>query len=228
MIKRFLSLVIILTTCSNINPAFAHVSHYQKLNKLIFDLYRNNQFIGQHVYLFNREGKRLIVQSTIGFEIKILGVSLYKYFSEGKEEYLDGKFRNFSSTTNQNKKEKFVKIYTKKDQFFIEGSSFKGAAPKNFIIGTWWNHEIVKSKSQISAVSGRIIKQNVKFLGKEILRINNKEYSALRFNFSSSDPSLSKDKKLDIDLWYDEKNLIWLKAYFKKNGDWEYRLKSLE
>ena len=31
------------------------------------------------------------------------------------------------------------------------------------MIGTWWNHSIVEAKAQISAVSGRIIKQKVTF-----------------------------------------------------------------
>ena len=37
----------------------------------------------------------------------------------------------------------------------------------DFMLGTWWNHSIVEAKAQISAVSGRIIKQKVTFLGKE-------------------------------------------------------------
>ena len=225
MIKKFLSLVIIFIIYSSYNSASAHVLHYKNLNELVFDLYRNNQFIGQHIYLFNRDGQNLIVQNTINFEIKILGITLYKYFSKGQEQYIDGKFHSFSSMTKQNKKEKFVKIYKNEDQFFIEGSSYKGEAPKDFIIGTWWNHLIVKSNAQISAASGRIIEQNVKFIGKETIKINNEKYSALRFNFFSSDPSLSKDKKLNMDVWYDEKSLMWLKASFDNDGYWEYRLK---
>ena len=225
MIKKFLSLVIIFIIYSSYNSASAHVLHYKNLNELVFDLYRNNQFIGQHIYLFNRDDQNLIVQNTINFEIKILGITLYKYFSKGQEQYIDGKFHSFSSVTKQNKKEKFVKIYKNEDQFFIEGSSYKGEAPKDFIIGTWWNHLIVKSNAQISAASGRIIEQNVKFIGKETIKINNEKYSALRFNFFSSDPSLSKDKKLNMDVWYDEKSLMWLKASFDNDGYWEYRLK---
>ncbi len=225
MIKKFLSLVIIFIIYLSYNSASAHVLHYKNLNELVFDLYRNNQFIGQHIYLFNRDGQNLIVQNTINFEIKILGISLYKYFSTGQEQYIDGKFHSFSSMTKQNKKEKFVKIYKKEDKFFIEGSSYKGEAPKDFIIGTWWNHLIVKSNAQISAASGRIIEQNVKFIGKETIKINNEKYSALRFLFFSSDPSLSKDKKLNMDVWYDEKSLMWLKASFDNDGYWEYRLK---
>tara|TARA_B100002003_G_C14018211_1_gene491114 strand:+ start:177 stop:863 length:687 start_codon:yes stop_codon:yes gene_type:complete len=225
VIKKFLSLVIIFIIYLSYNSASAHVLHYKNLNELVFDLYRNNQFIGQHIYLFNRDGQNLIVQNTINFEIKILGISLYKYFSTGQEQYIDGKFHSFSSMTKQNKKEKFVKIYKKEDKFFIEGSSYKGEAPKDFIIGTWWNHLIVKSNAQISAASGRIIEQNVKFIGKETIKINNEKYSALRFLFFSSDPSLSKDKKLNMDVWYDEKSLMWLKASFDNDGYWEYRLK---
>ena len=145
MIKKFLSLVIIFIIFSSYNSASAHVLHYKNLNELVFDLYRNNQFIGQHIYLFNRDGQNLIVQNTINFEIKILGITLYKYFSKGQEQYIDGKFHSFSSVTKQNKKEKFVKIYKNEDQFFIEGSSYKGEAPKDFIVGTWWNHLIVNS-----------------------------------------------------------------------------------
>ena len=57
------------------------------------------------------------------------------------------------------------------DDFLIDGSSYKGQASKNSIVGTWWNHEIVNAKEQISAVSGRIIPQNVTFIGKEKLKL---------------------------------------------------------
>ena len=99
---------------------------------------------------------------------------------------------------------------------------------KDLIIGTWWNHEIVQKKAQISAVSGRIIKQKVEFIGKEEVKIGNKIYKTLRFNFSSSDPSLSKDKKLNTDIWYEEKTFLWVKAAFDKTGYWEYRLKTVK
>ena len=207
------------------NPVFAHVLHYQNLNKLEFDLYRNNKLIGQHIYIFNRDGKNFTVQNKINFKIKKFGVTLYRYSSEGLEKYNNGKFESFSAKTNHNNKEKFCKIYKKENEFFIEGSSYKGKAPEDFIIGTWWNHEIIKFGAQISAGSGRIIEQTVKFIGKETIEINNEKYPALRFNFSSSDPSLSKGKKINAEIWYDEKKKIWLKAYFKTRGNWEYRLK---
>ena len=225
MFKRANNVLLLLIITQFITTSvLSHALHYKDLNKLEFDLYRNDKLIGKHIYSFNRDGQKLIVTSKINFEIKKLGIVLYKYKAEGTEEYLDGEFFKFSAITNQNKKEKFCKIYKKKNVFFIEGSSFKGKAPNDFIIGTWWNHSIIKYDRQISAVSGRIIEQKVEFLGKEKLNINGKEYNALKFNFFSTDPSLSKDKKLNTDVWYDEETLNWVKASFKKKGKWEYRL----
>jgi len=206
---------------------FSHVDHYAKFNYLEYELFRNNAPIGYHKFDFKREGQNLIIDSEIKFKITKLGIDLYKYYAAGQEKYTDGVFSGFSSTTNQNKKEKYVNISidTTDKNLIIDGSSFKGKADKDFIIGTWWNHEIVQKKAQISAVSGRIIDQKVEFLGKEDITFGDKTYKTLKFNFSSTDPSLSKDKKLNIDIWYEEDTYLWVKAAFDKTGFWEYRLK---
>ena len=209
---------------------FSHVGHYAKFNYLEYELFRNNTLIGYHKFDFKREGQNLIIDSEIKFKITKLGIDLYHYYAAGQERYNDGVFSGFSSETNQNKKEKYVNISIDKmdKNLVIDGSSYKGKADKDFIIGTWWNHEIVQKKAQISAVSGRIIEQKVEFLGKEDVTFGDKTYKTLKFNFSSTDPSLSKDKKLNIDIWYEEDTYLWVKAAFDKTGFWEYRLKEFK
>ena len=83
----------------------------------------------------------------------------------------------------------------------------------------------MKAKAQISAISGRIIEQKVIFVGKETISINGKSFNTLHFNFSSSDPNLPPEKKLNTDIWYDENTFLWVKAAFDKTGYWEYRIK---
>ena len=224
-IYKTIILLIFLTIPSSLN---AHVDHYKDLKYIKFDIYRNNNHIGTHIFSFEKLEDRLAVRSEINFEIKKLGIVLYKYYAEGVEVYKDGKLVKFNSNTDQNKKKKYVNIILKDDEYIIDGSSYKGKAPTNFLIGTWWNHGIVKAEAQISAVSGRIIKQKVKFLGKEMIKIGKKNYNTLHFNFSSIDKKLAKDKKLNTDVWYDEKTLNWVKASFKKKGKWEYRLVAME
>jgi len=202
----------------------AHVQHYENLKKIEFDIYRNNKNIGKHVFSFKKENDLLKVESEINFEIKKFGVVLYKYHVKGTEVYKDGELIKFNSKTNQNGKEKYVNLKLKDGEFLIDGSSFKGKAPTEYLLGTWWNHSIVKADAQISAVSGRIIKQEVTFLGKENVEFNGKKYKTLHFNFSSTDKKLDKDKKLNTDVWYDEETMNWVKASFKKKGNWVYQL----
>jgi len=227
MKKYLLSIALIFFLSLDIN---AHVDHYSKYNYLEYELFRNNKSIGYHKYNFKRNGSNLIIDNEVSFKITKLGVDLYKYFAKGVEKYENGIFSGFNSKTNQNKKEKYVNITIDQsdNNLIIDGSSFKGKVNKDLIIGTWWNHEIVQKKAQISAVSGRIIEQKVEFKGKEEIKIGDKVYKTLRFNFSSSDPSLSKDKKLNTDIWYEEKSYLWVKAAFDKTGYWEYRLKKVK
>ena len=202
----------------------AHVQHYEDLNRIEFDIYRNQNHIGKHVFSFKKLNGELAVESEINFKIKKFGIVLYKYHVKGTEIYKDGKLVKFNSKTNQNGKVKYVNMELDNEEYNIDGSSHQGKAPIDFMIGTWWNHSIVKASAQISAVSGRIIKQKVTFLGKENIKIQDKIYNTLHFNFSSTDKKLAKDKKLNTDVWYDEKSLNWVKASFKKKGTWEYRL----
>ena len=208
-------------------PAKAHVQHYENLNRIEFDIYRNNNHIGKHIFSFKRSNGQLSVDSEINFEIKKLGIVFYKYHVKGTEYFEDGNLVKFSSKTNQNGKEKYVNIKLEDDELVVDGSSFQGKVPSNYLLGTWWNHSLVKADAQISAVSGRIIKQKVAFLGKETLNIDGKTYETLHFNFSSTDKKLKKGKKLNTDVWYDEKSLNWVKASFEKKGKWEYRLFSI-
>ena len=205
----------------------AHVEHYAKFNYLEYELFRNNKLIGYHKYDFIRKNDNLLIKSEVNFKITKLGVDLYKYFAASEEMYKNNKFFKFSSKTNQNKKKRYVNISvnTIDDELIIDGSSYKGKADKNAIVGTWWNHEIIKANVQISAISGRIIEQNVTFIGKEKITIGDKTFNTLHFNFKSSDKTLPDSKKLDTDIWYDEKTHLWVKAAFDKTGYWSIELK---
>ena len=207
----------------------SHVGHYAKYDYLEYELFRNNNSIGYHKYDFKRDGENLSIQSEVSFKITKMGVDLYKYFAQSEENYNNGIFQNYSSKTRQNKKDRYVNIKFEPNEnlLIIDGSSYKGKADKDYIVGTWWNHEIIKKKAQISGISGRIIEQTVTFVGKEDIKIGDKIYKTLRFNFKSSDKTLPDSKKLNTDIWYEEKTYLWVKAAFDKTGYWEYRLKKI-
>ena len=111
---------------------------------------------------------------------KILIIILFMIsFIKSEENYVKSIFKSYFSKTKQNKKDRYVNIEVDPSDksLIIDGSSYKGKANKDFIVGTWWNHEIIKAKAQISGISGRIIEQTVTFLGKEEVKIGDKTYN---------------------------------------------------
>ena len=226
MLKIYKIFVLLISMLFSL-PADAHVQHYDDLKRIEFDIYRNNKLIGTHIFSFKKLDGQLAVKSEINFKIKKFGIVFYTYHVEGTEIYEDGKLIKFNSKTNQNGKEKYVNMILENEEYTIDGSSYQGKVPEDYLLGTWWNHSIVKAEAQISAVSGRIIKQKVTFLGKEIIKLGEKSYNTLHFNFVSTDKKLTKGKKLNTDVWYDAETLNWVKASFQKQGKWEYKLVSI-
>ena len=210
--------------------SIAHMAHYNKYNKLEMEIFRNGELIGYNYYFFNRKGDQTLVTNQIKFSVKLLGAVIFQVESYGEEKYLKDQLISYNSKTLQNNKEKFVNLLfnnnTKK--FEIKASSFNGETSIDSIVGNWWNHKILQADSQISPISGSIKKQVVTFIGKKKIDLYGKIYQVDHFTLKSKDMSIPKDKRLDFNIWYDQKNSTILKVSYSRMGDWEYRLKKIE
>ena len=210
--------------------SIAHMAHYNKYNKIEMEIFRNNELIGYNFYFFTRNGDETIVTNQIKFSVKLLGKTIFKVEGYGEEKYFKDQLISYNSKTLQNNKKKFVNLLFNKDtrKLNITGSSYKGEVSNDIIIGNWWNHKILQSDIQISPLSGSVKKQVVTFIGKEKIDLYGKTYEVDHFTIKSKDQSLPEDKKLDFDIWYDQKKAMILKISYSKMGDWEYRLKNFE
>ena len=210
--------------------AHSHTAHYKGLLKIEMEVLRNGEVIGYSNYFFEHDNKKMDVINYTKFKVELFGVTIFAVSSEAIEKYENDKLIYFKSITFQNDKEKYVNLnYDQLSQnFIIDGSSYKGKASKDIVIGNWWNHKILKAKKQISPLSGSIKEQIVTFIGKEDIIIKDKKYLADRFKLKSKDESLPNDKKLDFDIWYNSENNLILKVAYSRMGEWEYVLKNYE
>jgi uncharacterized protein YacL (UPF0231 family) len=224
--KKILILILVLLSSNGI----AHMEHYKKYNKIEMDIFRNGELIGYNYYFFTRKGDETVVTNQIKFSVKLLGATIFKVEGYSEEKYIKDQLVSYDSKTLQNDKEKFVNLVFNKDKnkFNIKGSSYIGEASINNIIGNWWSHKVLQASSQISPLSGSIKEQVVTFIGKENINLYGKNYETEHFTIKSRDMSLPKDKRLDLDVWYDQNNSIILKVSYSRMGNWEYLLKRVE
>jgi len=224
--KKILVLILVLLSSNGL----AHMDHYKKYNKIEMDIFRNGELIGYNYYFFTRKGDETVVTNQIKFSVKLLGATIFKVEGYSEEKYVKDQLVSYDSKTLQNDKEKFVNlVFNKnKNKFSIKGSSYIGEASLNNIIGNWWSHKVLQASSQISPLSGSIKEQVVTFVGKENINLYGKNYETEHFTIKSKDMSLPKDKRLDLDVWYDQNNSIILKVSYSRMGNWEYLLKRVE
>ena len=208
----------------------AHMAHYNKFNKIEMEILRDGEVIGYNYYFFKKDSDNTTVTNQLKFSVKLFGATIFEVESFGEEKYIKDKLISFNSKTRQNKKDKFVqlKLNDKENGYDIKGSSYKGDASLENVIGNWWSHKILQTSSQISPISGSIKEQVVTFIGKEKIELYGKIYEVEHFKLTSKDMTLPKDKRLNFDIWFDKKNALILKVAYSRMGNWEYKVKNFE
>ena len=225
--KKYIYILLLFLFVSQVQ---AHTSHYDGIKVINMEIFRDSEVIGYSNYFFEHGNNTIEVKNYTQFKVKLLGVIIFSVSSEGHEKYKNDKLIFFKSTTFQNDKEKYVNLNydQSKNKFIIDGSSYKGEANIDCVIGNWWNHKILESDHQISPLSGSIKEQVVTFIGKENIKLYGKNYSVDHYKLKSKNQDLPDNKKLDFDIWLDKKNNLILKVTYTRIGEWEYRLKSFE
>ena len=206
------------------------MAHYSKFNKIEMEILRDGEVIGYNYYFFKKDSGQTTVTNQIKFTVKLFGATIFEVEGYGEEKYIKDKLISFNSKTRQNNKEKYVelKLNEQTNEYDIKGSSYTGKASVYNVIGNWWSHKVLESKSQISPVSGSIKEQVVTFIGKEKIELYGKSYDVEHFKLTSKDMSIPKDKRLNFDIWFDKKNTLILKVTYSRMGNWEYRVKNFE
>ena len=212
------------------SQAQSYTSHYKNISKIEMEVFRNDKLIGYSNYYFEHEDDAMTIKNYTQFKVKLLGIIIFSISSEAIEKYQDNKLVFFKSNTFQNNKEKFVNLKYDKNlnKFIIDGSSFKGEAKLDNVIGNWWNNKILSASSQISPLSGSVKEQTVSLLKRETIVLYDKNYEVLRYNLKSKNENLPKEKKLNFDIWMDPQKGLIVKIAYERMGKWEYRLKKFE
>jgi len=225
--KKILFLILLLTCSFNSN---AHMAHYNKFNKIEMEILRDGEVIGYNYYFFKKDSDNTTVTNQLKFTVKLFGATIFEVESYGEEKYIKDKLISFNSKTQQNKKDKYVrlKLNEERNEYDVKGSSYTGSASIENVIGNWWSHKILQTNSQISPISGSIKEQVVTFIGKEKIELYGKTYEVEHFKLTSKDMSIPADKRLNFDIWFDKKNALILKVAYSRMGNWEYRVKKFE
>lgn len=205
--------------------ANTHVQHYKNLQRIEFDIYRNNDLVGYHKVNVKKKGdntKEIITDILI--EVKILGIKVHTYKSYGVETYKNEELIEFKSKTQDGSDNDYCNIKKISDGKYsfdgmTENKKYIYELTDKFYPALWWNHESLLSNNYVLGQGCRNLKTKITFLNKETKKINDKNEVVNFYNI--------KGDNLDINIGYTEKDLKWVDMKFTLKGDWEYKLKNL-
>ena len=205
--------------------ANTHVQHYKNLQRIEFDIYRNNDLVGYHKVNIKKKGdntKEIITDILI--EVKILGIKVHTYKSYGVETYKGDELIEFKSKTQDGSDNDYCNIKKISDGKYsfdgmTENKKYVYELSDKFYPALWWNHESLLNNNYVLGQGCRNLKTQITFLKKETKKINEKNELVNFYNI--------KGDNLDINIGYTEKDLKWVDMKFTLKGDWEYKLKNL-
>jgi len=205
--------------------AYSHVQHYKNLQRVEFDIYRNNDLVGYHkVNVKKKSDNTKEVITDILIEVKILGIKVHTYKSYGVETYKGEELIEFKSKTQDGSDNDYCNIKKISDGKYsfdgmTENKKYVYELTDKFYPALWWNHDSLLNNNYVLGQGCRNLKTQIIFLKKETKKINEKNEVVNFYNI--------KGDNLDINIGYTEKDLKWVDMKFTLKGDWEYKLKNL-
>ena len=205
--------------------ANTHVQHYKNLQRIEFDIYRNNDLVGYHKVNVKKKGdntKEIITDILI--EVKILGIKVHTYKSYGVETYKNEELIEFKSKTQDGSDNDYCNIKKISDGKYsfdgmTENKKYIYELTEKFYPALWWNHDSLLNNNYVLGQGCRNLKTKITFLNKETKKINDKNEVVNFYNI--------KGDNLDINIGYTEKDLKWVDMKFTLKGEWVYKLKNL-
>lgn len=174
-------------------------------NEMKFKVLLDDKEIGYHSFKILDEGDTTTISINAEFDVKVLFINAYSYRHENTETWQSGCLRAIESSTNSNGK-----------RFQVSGESVNGAfelatlgtsqSLKQDCVMTfaYWDQSFLSQSRLLNAQTGDYIEVQTRPLGKRSFDVDGSAVAADGFGI------LSDDGKLNIKVWYLEKNKRWI------------------
>ncbi len=196
-----------------------------ELNSVYFNVYRNGSKIGYHKIDFDNKNNSVNPYVEIRFKVTFLGFTVYDYFHQNNENWVNNSLVQLKTKTNKNGEDLYCNASKTSNGMSLNGSNNKKDIYKQILPTSYWNYKLVedkKSKRVLNTQDCSFIDFKIDYIGEENIYDN----KILAEHFKLTGKEFTGDD-VNIDIWY--KNSQWVKMIFYKDGsEIEYFLKDFD
>jgi hypothetical protein len=160
--------------------------------------------IGNHSFALRGAGVQRELLSRAQFDVRLLGVPVYRYRHEALEQWSGGCLRELTSRTETNGAREQVRARTHGERLLVErnGASRQHAGcVRSF---AYWDPQILSARQLLNSQTGELVPVSITPLGVETLTVLGQPRSVQRHRIDAP--------RLQIDLWYAGSQWVALEA----------------
>ena len=182
-----------------------------------FEIFRNNKKIGFHKLEFKNTGDKIVVNTQIEMIVRLGIIPVFKYFHQGEEVWIDNQLIESKTKTKKNnrnfkfeakRKGKNIEIKSRGEIFEVSGDT---------LITSYWQQNWLNKNVLIDSQHGKKRLINVEKKNVEKIKNSNSSVFAQKYRVTGSQDK-PNGKKIDYEIWYDDKDRwVKIKFYVKKS-----------
>lgn len=161
---------------------------------LAFTITRNGAPIGSHVYRFDRQGRRVVVDIHTDIDFRLLWIPVYRFRHDSREIWDGDRLVRLVSRTDDNGDPVVLDVRTDGGVLKIGGAGGSAEVDPLAVPASLWNPVVVERDRLLDTINGAVLMPKSSYLGQEVLTIGGKQVTARRYRLSGD---------YSRDLWYD-------------------------
>lgn len=199
-----LALTLLLVMAASSSAAGAEGVPYGQT--LSFVVMRQGQQIGSHKLLFERDGGRLKVSTSIDIAVKLVGITAFRYSHRAQEVWDGAALVSLTSRTDDDGKAYAVQANRTTEGVVVQAQGAgRIVLPATIIPSSHWNMRQVDQTVLLNSQKGNEARTQVTKLGREAVKTSANTVPATHYRY---------DGDIKMDQWFDDRGR-WVKMSFK-------------
>jgi hypothetical protein len=159
-----------------------------------FSVHLDDKPIGHHRFSLSDEGARRTLTSEARFQVRILGISAYRYVHDASEEWRGNCLTALTARTDDDGVKKEVAVTRAGDTLKLTANKAEQTLPACVMTFAYWNPEILTQGRLLNPQTGEYEKVSIAKTGDERIFVRGQPVMAQRLRITGP--------KNPIDLWY--------------------------
>ncbi len=145
---------------------------------------RNGREIGAETISIERQPERLLVNLAVHLQVKILGITVYRFDQDSTEAWRDERLEQLSSQTLDNGVQHRVQVSRQAATLQLQADHASLAVDATSLPGSQWYEPRFHSATLIHNVDGRLLHVTAQQLGTEKIQLGRAQIEAHHYRFS--------------------------------------------